>query len=336
MLIASDSASRCPLPMPFGWFQVLYSQELAVGESKPLHYFDQELVAFRTESGIARVVDAYCPHMGAHLGYGIRDQAGGGSRVVGESIVCPFHGWQYNGEGQCTHVPYAKNMPPKVARGEQVLGSWQVREVNQTILVWYHPEGVAPMFEPEPVAEAQADNADWGEFTIHTWEIETHMQEMGENAVDPAHFLFVHGTDDVPDSEVLEFDGHTRRGVLKTRNPTPRGVVEGVIENRNVGPGLSVVNFSGLYETVLMANVTPVSREHARAFYAFIQPTKDDTGFGGKIAQAIIANICQQMEEDRIIWKHKQYLEKPLLCDGDGPFAKFRRWYGQFLVQTQV
>ena len=82
MLIASDSASRCPLPMPFGWFQVLYSQELAVGESKPLHYFDQELVAFRTESGIARVVDAYCPHMGAHLGYGIRDQAGGGSVVA--------------------------------------------------------------------------------------------------------------------------------------------------------------------------------------------------------------------------------------------------------------
>ena len=63
------------------------------------------MVAFRTESGQAKVVDAYCPHMGAHLGYGIRDQAGHGSAVVGESIVCPFHGWAYDGEGKCTPYP---------------------------------------------------------------------------------------------------------------------------------------------------------------------------------------------------------------------------------------
>ena len=115
MVIASDTSPRCPLPMPWGWFQVLYSDELAVGESKPLRCFDQELVIFRTDSGAAKVLDAYCPHMGAHLGYGIRDQAGGGSRVVGESIECPFHGWRYNGEGECTHVPYAKSLPPRVA-----------------------------------------------------------------------------------------------------------------------------------------------------------------------------------------------------------------------------
>ena len=36
------------------------------------------------------------------------------------------------------------------------------------------------------------------------------------------------------------------------------------------------------------------------------------------------------MDEDRIIWSHKRYFEKPLLCDNDGPFAKFRKWYSQF------
>ena len=79
MLIASyKKTHRVDLPMPSGWFHVLYSDELAVGQAKPLEYFSQELVAFRTESGQAKVVDAYCPHMGAHLGYGIRDQAGHG------------------------------------------------------------------------------------------------------------------------------------------------------------------------------------------------------------------------------------------------------------------
>jgi len=40
------------------------------------------------------------------------------------------------------------------------------------------------------------------------------------------------------------------------------------------------------------------------------------------------------MEEDQIIWDRKQYFEKPMLCDGDGPFAKYRRWYSQFLIES--
>ena len=138
-MIASDSR-RCHLPMPFGWFQILYSSDLATGDALPLHYFGQELVAFRTEDGKARVVDAFCPHMGAHLGYGIREHTGKGPKIVGDSIGCPFHGWRWNGEGQCTHIPYARNMPPRVQKGESILGAWHVREINQQILVWYHPE----------------------------------------------------------------------------------------------------------------------------------------------------------------------------------------------------
>ena len=32
------------LPLPFGWFMVAYSDELAVGEVKPLYYFGRDLV----------------------------------------------------------------------------------------------------------------------------------------------------------------------------------------------------------------------------------------------------------------------------------------------------
>ncbi len=253
--------------------------------------------------------------------------------VVGESIVCPFHGWAYDGDGKCTSIPYAKNMPPKVARGEQVLGTWHVREINQCILVWYHPHGEAPTYEPLDVAEANSDNSDWGELDSHCWEINTHMQEVGENAVDSVHFLYVHGTKDIPDAEVMEFEGHTRRGLLRTRNPTPKGVIEGSIENQNIGPGLAIVRFSGIVDTVLLAHLTPVSANHTRAFYSFIQKSSDAESGKSRIAEAIVRNICQQMEEDRVIWARKKYYEKPMLCDGDGPFAKFRKWYKQFLIE---
>ena len=43
--------------------------------------------------------------------------------------------------------------------------------------------------------------------------------------------------------------------------------------------------------------------------------------------------IHKQMDEDRIIWSRKKYFEKPMLCDNDGPFAKFRKWYAQFYAE---
>ena len=90
--------------------------------------------------------------------------------------------------------------------------------------------------------------------------------------------------------------------------------------------------FTGICDTVLLANLTPVTPAHSRAIYAFIQKKSDQEGGKGRIGEAIVANICQQMEEDRIIWDRKKYFKRPLLCAGDGPFMQFRRWYGQFLV----
>lgn len=70
-------------PFPVGWFLVSYSDELAVGQVKPIKAMGHDLVLFRGEDGKARVLGAWCPHLGAHLGHG--------GTVVGNDIVCPFH-----------------------------------------------------------------------------------------------------------------------------------------------------------------------------------------------------------------------------------------------------
>ena len=44
----------------------------------------------------------------------------------------------------------------------------------------------------------------------------------------------------------------------------------------------------------------------------------------------LIADIEKQMREDTPIWENKVYHERPLLCDGDGPIAQYRRWARQF------
>ena len=50
------------LPMPNGWFAVDFSHELREGDVKPINYFGEEMVLFRTRSGEARIVDAWFNH----------------------------------------------------------------------------------------------------------------------------------------------------------------------------------------------------------------------------------------------------------------------------------
>ena len=314
---------RYPMPLPFGWFCVAYSDELQVGEAKPLRYFGKDLVLFRTESGKAVVLDAYCPHLGAHLGHGIHEETGIGGRIEGETIVCPFHAWRFNGNGECVEVPYATQVPPKV-QGKQCLKSWPVREMNQAISVWYHPEDAPPVWEMTEYEEANSD--EWGELQRFRWVINTHMQEMAENAADPAHFRYVHRTATMP-KWTIEYDGHQARGLQEAKMDTPRGAVDGAIRTSSNGPGQGNTRFTGICETFLMGLTSPIDRHSVEVRFAFIQKN-DDTNSG--VGKAIIRDICRQLEEDKVVWEHKIYRPLPILCDGDGPIAKFRKWYSQF------
>ncbi|MEN3271267.1 MAG: hypothetical protein V7636_28, partial [Actinomycetota bacterium] len=67
----ADLPYRYPMsPYPTGWYLLAESKDVQPGDVLPIEYFGKELVLFRTEAGEAVVLDAHCPHLGAHLGYG--------------------------------------------------------------------------------------------------------------------------------------------------------------------------------------------------------------------------------------------------------------------------
>ena len=49
-----------------------------------------------------------------------------------------------------------------------------------------------------------------------------------------------------------------------------------------------------------------------------------------KLARAVVDDLENQFEADRPIWENKMYWQKPVLCDGDGPFNVYRKWLQQF------
>jgi len=301
-------------PFPSGWYQVAYSDELAVGEVRRLRYFGRDLVLFRTESGAARVFDAHCVHLGAHLGVG--------GRVVGESIRCPFHGWRWGADGGCVEVPYSGRAPSQAR-----MRSWSLVEVNGLVMVFHDESGAPPSWQVPGVAEVGSD--EWTPFERRRWQIRTQPQEMAENAVDRAHFRFVHGTVTVPET-TAEAEGHVLRVRSKMKLATPMGEMDGAIESDSWGFGFGLVRFKGIVETLLVSSVVPIDGDRVDVWFSFSVKKLPSRGATRGVGAAIIADIEKQLAEDTPIWENKQHLEHPCLSPDDGPIGLLRRWARQF------
>ena len=100
------------------WVPLCRDRDVAVGRTHPLILAGERLVLFRDRSGsICTFIDR-CPHRGVALSLGKIDHG---------EIVCPFHGWRFDGAGQCTHVPW--NPDAKRASLSAIFGSASVFSV---------------------------------------------------------------------------------------------------------------------------------------------------------------------------------------------------------------
>ncbi|MDB5393976.1 MAG: Rieske (2Fe-2S) protein [Rhodospirillales bacterium] len=315
----SKRTYRCPLPIPFGWFAVARVDEIAPGSVKILRYFETEFVVWRGKDGKLRATDPYCRHLGAHLGHG--------GVVVGNDLECPFHNWRYDGTGAVVDIPYTRILPKRVRR-PSFLQSWSVAETNALIYAWYHPDRTGPLWQPEPSEEIMREG--WTLFEQYECEIAVHIQEITENGVDYPHFRYVHGTKSLPEPN-WRIDGFRRLSTAAAKMETPRGIVDGQIQSRSLGPGQSFVRLTGISDVLLLNSLTPIERERTHVRFDFYRPP--DTGASAaRAAQALARNIIHQLEQDRVIWENKQYQPKPVLCNGDGPILAYRRQYAQYYV----
>lgn len=311
--------NRYPFPIPFGWFMVGYPEEFPTGSAKPRYYFDRHLVVWRDESGDAHVMDAFCPHLGAHLGHG--------ATVEESTIVCPFHGWRYDATGANVEIPYSERINRRAH-----IRSYPTIERNGVMMAWYHPDDVAPLWDIPEIPEF-ADHPDYSTVIRTHYVIDAAWQEMAENSIDAAHFRYVHNTATVPEIESYEANGPRSQMRSSQKFVTPRGVVEARIDSVQHGPGLAVVNFSGVIDTINLTVTTPVDAERCEMWFNFRFKTLGDEATTANVGKAFVNEVDKQVREDRPIWEHKAHLVRPALADTDGPFMQFRKWASQFYAE---
>lgn len=306
---------------PMGWYAVCYSDELAVGQVKPVRYFAQDLAVWRGEDGVARVIDAFCAHYGANMGVG--------GKVHGNMLECPFHAWRWQGDGSCGEIPYSKIIPPRAKRPDCV-PSWPTAEMNGFVMVWYHSQRAAPLWDPVRFDEVGQEG--WTPFRKYEWHTFTALENMADNAVDVSHFKYVHGAKNVPEYD-FQFDGIKRAITSYLKLHTPRGEVNGKIESVNYGPGQGFVRFTGLTETILVTGTAPIERDVTHSRFAFSQPQAAVDGPSAGLTRALVKDITRQFDQDKVILDRHIRMEPPMVCAGDGPFGRNRVYYSQFYAE---
>jgi len=133
----------------------------------------RRLVAYRTASGRAAVLDARCAHLGADLGEG---------SVIGDDLQCAFHNWRYGPDGRCTLAPAAAE-PPAFARQR----SYPSDERHGHLFFFNGPR---PLFPLPFFAGAEPGEYVAGRFLNFDADCPWHL--LNANAFDAQHFRASH------------------------------------------------------------------------------------------------------------------------------------------------
>eukprot|EP00878_Enallax_costatus_P015898 GHUV01016666.1.p1 GENE.GHUV01016666.1~~GHUV01016666.1.p1 ORF type:complete len:203 (+),score=34.80 GHUV01016666.1:201-809(+) len=96
-----SSSSSYSKPEPINWYQQWYPlaiiKDLDARKPTPAKILGIPVVIWRDGSGEWRAMEDRCPHRLAPLSEGRIDADG--------TLMCSYHGWQFNGQGACTRIP---------------------------------------------------------------------------------------------------------------------------------------------------------------------------------------------------------------------------------------
>ena len=317
---------------PRGWFVVAASSQIGA-EPHCERFFGQEVVLYRGTSGTVIMLDAYCPHMGTHLGrnktsYSVVK----GRHVEGDSIRCPFHGWRFGPDGKCNEIPFYDGRIPEKAR----VRSWPVVERYGIVFCWHDPEGLAP--DLELPAYPEWDDPQWVRWQLdQLGTLPVHPQEILDNVSDIRHLSFLHG------SGVLWYENEVDGAVLHQRQcgSALSGEEHSALRKfwtdvSYMGPGILMSRYfsddSPQHFAVQIIAHTPVEDGVTRLWQASMarstQPAIDAQ------VREMACRLNQQLKhgfmEDFEVWANKRPAIEIMQVPTDGPFGKSRTWYRQF------
>jgi len=166
------------------WYPIGLSSEVTGDTPFRAQVFGLPFVAFRDSAGTAHVISDTCVHRGGSLSKG---------KIKGDRVACPYHGWEYGGDGKCTKVPSLGEDGKIPARAK--VDAYPVQERYGMLFAFL---GDLPEAERPPLYDVP-------EYGKPGWKSQTYVLNLGayyqrsmENGMDPIHNEFVHPLQGTP------------------------------------------------------------------------------------------------------------------------------------------
>lgn len=158
------------------WQPIGAAVELKSKWTKKVRLLGEDLILFRNRQGQLGLIAEQCPHRRASFLHGIPTEQG---------IRCPYHGWEYNTQGQCLNQP---NEPDNCAFRDKVsTDAYPVEELGGLLFAYMGPEPrpLLPRFDGFVVPG-----------TIRMMGralLPVNWLQVMENSLDPIHTEWLHG-----------------------------------------------------------------------------------------------------------------------------------------------
>lgn len=156
------------------WHPVGYADAFAE-QPKRVRLLGEDVVVWRDSQGTPHALRDLCIHRGTALSLG---------RVVGDRLMCPYHGWQYGADGACKLIPQLED--PTRIPGKARVDAYRCRE--QHGLVWVAMD--EPRWDLPDIPELQQDGWAIVQTGPYPWSADSSRQL--ENFTDFGHFPWVH------------------------------------------------------------------------------------------------------------------------------------------------
>ena len=169
------------------WYPACRSRDLRGRVPRALTLMDEPVVLWRDGSGHARAFVDRCPHRNVPLSEG---------RVAADgTLQCGYHGWRFDGTGQCAAVPGLLEGP--VGAPVREAAPYVTTERDGFVWIWPDREGVPPASDRSPFAlpsltDATSRPASQVGEVVFTYDLDCTMHAALENALDVPHTAFLH------------------------------------------------------------------------------------------------------------------------------------------------
>ncbi|WP_373228653.1 Rieske 2Fe-2S domain-containing protein [Cohnella sp.] len=192
------------------WHPVAFSEEI---QDAPIGriLLGERLVLFRNSASIHAWKDL-CVHRGAALSLG---------KVVDDTLVCPYHGWRYDGSGACVRIPQQK--PEQSITRQACAVTYESLEKHGLVWVRLRPSSSSEIPYYKEFEDDKFRTVFCGPYALNA-----SAPRVIENFLDVGHLAFLHegylgdsAFPEIPDYNVTVTDDGIRSDEIDLFQPDP-------------------------------------------------------------------------------------------------------------------